>query len=344
MVRAASGYGRELFFSNIIHFIATKHPCIIKESLSKYLPQGFGTVTREAKHTDLTFYDENDPKKPVLIIENKRGAIATEKQLKTYKDKLGDKKDNCKFLLISPHFFVEEVAQKAEWAFMDYEALALAFSDSIEKHSGELTPFEYSMLKATAAYMQSWKIDSDDIYRGITENSICKELVENNKGLWDTAKLKYFAVYQFLSKRKENDPELGNYTCLFDSGTTNPMVQFNLSEDIRLKGLKFQIFLQNGRIELGFGKKNYSDITEKKDRKNFRAKLCKKNKLTRVISDVTKGLEFNIPPKNNSRGYMSKGYVLCMFKESIIDKKISQALDLICEIAKRMEKYIAQNN
>lgn len=334
-----------MFFSNIIAFIAEKHPDIVTETLPGYLRLGFSKVKREAKHTDLTFYDKNDSKKPILVIENKRGAIANEKQLTKYKNKIKGENPECKFLLISPHFFVEKVAEKVGWDFIDYESFAISLNESVTYHSETLPLFGFSMLKATAAYMQRWTSFFYEIYHGITENTLCKNLVTGNNNRWDAAKVKYFAVYQFLSNRLAHDPELKNYTCLFDPGTTNPLVQFNLDEKITYRGMRFQIFLQNGRIEIGFGEKYVNELNRKKERKRFRAGYWKKKGLKTVITEGTKGLGLKLlPTEDNSQGYMGKEYVMCMVRETIKDKTIGAALDLICNIAKGMEKYINKNN
>ncbi len=109
LVRAASGYGRELFYSNIIAHIAERFPLAFTKALREaagnenLLPNGFDNVDREFKRFDLTFSKRFDPisfapgekKKrrklseepksiPQLIIENKSGSISYVSQLQNY--------------------------------------------------------------------------------------------------------------------------------------------------------------------------------------------------------------------------------------------------------------------
>ena len=139
LIKAVSGYGRELFFSNIIDYIANHCSEVIASALREFLPpSGFDKVERENRHMDLVFFGRDaNQSVPVLVIENKRGSIATEKQLQEYIKKITGNKGSkigknsgCSFLLISPHCFDKDVADRAGWSFMlsfQGEVLSIGF-------------------------------------------------------------------------------------------------------------------------------------------------------------------------------------------------------------------------
>lgn len=185
LIDAISGYGRELFFSNLIAYIANKYPNIINSTLAGYLPDGnFGSVEREYHHTDLTFFDSADSKKrnPVLVVENKFGSIATAEQLNKYTSKFSpdekkrtENKPGCRFLLISPNRLDCTTAQNARWDFLTYSE----FGRELEKHvdreasssSATITSLDYMLLRAAAAYMIL-------TYRIPVREKTVKELIE----------------------------------------------------------------------------------------------------------------------------------------------------------------------
>lgn len=181
MVELASGYGRELFFSNIILFIAENYKDIFVDTIreltdGQLLPDGFDYVRRERNHLDLVFIKEVEPeckrksskkKKvskpvPVLVIENKSGSIATPDQLNRYtekfsklpksyysrhKNKVWTPKDS--FLLLSALEYDRDTANDCNWHHILYKDFAKSLIHSLERevHSYSLKLKEKSQIE-----------------------------------------------------------------------------------------------------------------------------------------------------------------------------------------------------
>lgn len=355
LIESASGYGRELFFSNILHYIARNYPDVIKEALRKFLPDGFDYAVREYCHTDLAFFDKNEPKKPILIIENKRGAIAQYEQLKKYKQEFDDNTKNCRFLLISPHFLEKRVADRANWEFLDYEQLGAALSSAIKREfvRSEMSCFDYSMLNAVTLYMKDLKCKFDSIYTSVKasvrEGRTCKEVLhsKNNKDEKSRGSLnaRYYAVSGLLAERADNDIELQDFICYFESGTSNPIVHFDLDENkIKYNGLTCQIFFQDKQIAIGFGKKGKFKNLSKTKKKEHRRKFWDKKHLSDPINYIIKDIDDKYKKEYDGEGYMTTKYILPMYKIDVGDETVDQIITMICNFARRTINFIRNNN
>lgn len=352
LIQSISGYGRELFFSNILDYIANHCPKAIATALKEHLPsEGFDHAKRENKHMDLVFFNQAD--KPVLVLENKRGSIATQKQLDKYKEqisKIREEKHNhnqrCSFLLISPQQFEKELAEKAGWAFMGYgelgkqltEALHQIATDNLDyKHS-----FEYQLLERATSYMSALEAESTKVTESVTLETRCSKLNPEG-GPIDHVKLRYCAVAKMLIQLlKENN--MDEVDANFDSGTSSPLVNMEIKETKNTDNGKvnFCVQFQDGCLSVGFGREDKFDPLEKSQKKEKRRTEWFVNKYSDALTEIT-----NEPggfSNYNGTGYMTTDYILSMYRIDVKNLTVKEVLQKMVQYAKGALEYRDNQN
>ncbi|MDE7346238.1 MAG: hypothetical protein K2N48_05810 [Muribaculaceae bacterium] len=350
LIKAVSGYGRELFFSNIIDYIANHCSEVIASALQEFLPaSGFDKVERENRHMDLVFFGRDANQSiPVLVVENKRGSIATEKQLQEYLKKITRNKGNkigknseCSFLLISPHCFDKDVADKAGWSFMGYKDLGQRLDSALkvyaEKNSGYSDTLQYKLLKAAIEYMPFLEEESTRIYDGVKSDTKCSEL-RNQDDSSDAIKLRYCAVAHMLNVKLKEEGVIG-VDCSFDSGSTLPMANVEVKDFLEIGKDKLSFFLsfQGEVLSIGFFQEGHFAKLDNKDKKDSRKKMWRIHNFAEILKQITDRPEGFDDYKGT--GYMTSGYILPMYRIDMRDKTVYEILETMCRYAKGALAY-----
>ena len=350
LIKAVSGYGRELFFSNIIDYIANHCSEVIASALREFLPpSGFDKVERENRHMDLVFFGRDANQSiPVLVVENKRGSIATEKQLQEYIKKITGNKGNkigknsgCSFLLISPHRFDKDVADRAGWSFMGYKDLGQrldsALGDYAEKNSGYSDTLQYKLLKAAIEYMPYLEEESTRIYDGVKSDTKCSEL-RNQDDSSDTIKLRYCAVAHMLKVRLKEEGVIG-VDCGFDSGSTLPMANLEFKDylEIGKDKLSFILSFQGEVLSIGFFQEGHFDNLDNKKKKESRKDMWRIHNFAEILKQITDRPEGFDDYKGT--GYMTSGYILPMYRIDMRDRTVDEIVETMCRYAKGALAY-----
>ena len=370
LIKAVSGYGRELFFSNIINYIAKHCTEVITSALQELLPQnGFDKVERENRHMDLVFFgrDDKNNSTPVLVIENKQGSIATQEQLERYYERItkikkskSGKNSECTFLLISPHCFDKDVADKAGWSFMGYEELGqklgLALGDYAEKKSGYSDTLEYKLLKAAIEYMPFLEKESTRVYNEVTSDLQCSDLRKEGDSA-DNIKLRYHAVAHLLISKLEDEgifkkmeeqqlltSEHKYFEASFDPGTSEPLVRMEVKELVKVKEVNanFSVFFQGDYLSIGFGMNDTYEDLGKNDKKKYRLDKWKEYDFANTLKQITG--DSNSYYDYEGTGYMTTKYILTMYRINVRDKTVSEIVETMCRYAQGALDYHKKYN
>ena len=345
LVEALSGYGRELFFSNILDYIANHCPAAIKSALKEYLPEeGYACCRRENKHMDMVFLNED--KMPVLVIENKRGAIATTKQLKKYREDIDKLKANkqkknsgCSFLLISPHYFEEELAHQAGWEFMGYAELGERLNSAIRDMAcnNHENAFKYQLLDYVTTYMSELEAESTMVYNSVTPNTPCAQLRSGNEPM-DHIKLRYCAMAHMLTQRIKENGLVGVDAC-FDPGVSSPLVNMEIKEMMETPDGKvnFTVQFQGDCLSVGFGREGIFAPLNKEEKKKERQKEWDRNDFAKVISDISNGIQdFS---NYSGSGYMTTKYILAMYRIDVRERTVNEIIEMMLRFAVDALRY-----
>ena len=339
-----------MFFSNIIDYIANHCSEVIASALREFLPpSGFDKVERENRHMDLVFFGRDANQSiPVLVVENKRGSIATEKQLQEYIKKISGNKGNkigknsgCSFLLISPHRFDKDVADRAGWSFMGYKDLGQrldsALGDYAEKNSGYSDTLQYKLLKAAIEYMPYLEEESTRIYDGVKSDTKCSEL-RNQDDSSDTIKLRYCAVAHMLKVRLKEEGVIG-VDCGFDSGSTLPMANLEFKDflEIGKDKLSFILSFQGEVLSIGFFQEGHFDNLDNKKKKESRKDMWRIHNFAEILKQITDRPEGFDDYKGT--GYMTSGYILPMYRIDMRDRTVDEIVETMCRYAKGALAY-----
>lgn len=337
-----------MFFSNILDYIANHIPEVIAAALKDFLPQdGFSYSKRESKHMDLVFFNHDD--KPVLVIENKRGSIATKKQLEKYHDQIDKSKkkklkdnSNCSFLLISPNKFEKDLADSAGWQFMGYAELGNKLNCAINELTNKAPEYkfslEYQILNLATDYMVDFEKESCNVFDSVDCNTICSDLHYDDDSM-DIIKLRYCAVARLLidhlSKKKIEGIEAS-----FDPGTSAPLVNVEIKNFMQTSDgpVNFNMQFQGDILSIGFGKTGKFDSLGKVEKKEERFNYWENNNFANILSNITKGKE-NFDNYKGT-GYMTTEYIISMYRINVSSKTVGEIIDMMTQYAEDALNYL----
>lgn len=238
-----SGYGRELFVSNVIKYIADNYQEKFGNIFSEYLPINLSgmRVVREWKHIDICVF-VHDSNKPCLIIENKVGAGITESQLSKY-EKEGDQ--GCRYVLLSLR--KPPISLPEKWAYMSYGDLAneifSTFRDSVPS-------FDNMFIRYFAEYLLTLNEEIDKAQNHVYNNLhvSLKDLIPN-----DPSRRPYEARIIFESLAMILKERLKDYPVSINTGIghTTPMLDINFDQ-CKEDEVRYIMQLQDSTLVVGF--------------------------------------------------------------------------------------------
>lgn len=327
-MQSISGYGRELFVSNVIGYIGTHYPAIFQTIFSNYLPSSATiTVKREWQHTDIAVFI-GDPNKPHIIIENKIGAAIIKSQLKKYSDLIGA--DGHRILLSLRKPINQDTG---EWQYMSYEDLAERLAPCLIGKG-----FEFEFLKYFCEYLKSLHNEIEVISNDLLENldsKTLKEITQKDNMRPYEARM----IFEILSSKLEE--RIKGYGVSVSAGITHstPMLQLVFDKD-KYKDKGYVVQLQDNYLVLGFEIANNGLFTyTKNDEKTERtAKRENRAEIWDVYAPEALKKFTNNKDRNEMSGYTTEKYIMPTIRFYCGDKTIEDVFNDIEEIVKDLPK------
>ncbi len=306
LLDCVSGYGRELFVSNILYFISKYRCRAMANALSGLLGYEYPEYynwKKEHSHTDLSLLDESGS--VVMVIENKCRDIARLNQLKRYSILF----PHAKCLLISPLSSDRFIADKIGWEYISYSTIANALISEIDASAS----FEDCFLTEALKYMIGIESENDTYIKMIGDDVTVGRFI----GLCMAyGKRKRTFYSEIVNKANKILYSLGRDTVVKLSGQIqSPIAEFDVEISSECGGEECSIIFmfQDAHFSFGLSTKSkfHQRTRERKQRTQIFTGTWNRLKGTEVLSTIVLPSfpGFRLPEKIQ-RGYLGNDYIM----------------------------------
>ncbi len=326
LIRQISGYGRELFVSNVLKYIGDTFPEVFKKIFAEYLSENLAefSVKREWRHTDVAvFAADNTKANPCLIIENKVGAATLNEQLEKYSTFVKKSRGRC--LLLALREPVRELPQP--WVYMSYGTLSKRLDETI---SGK--GFEIEFLKNFAAYLAALNNEVEELNNNITVDLTLAKVTAI------AGKHPYGQRTVFETLAKILGERLKNYPLTVSAGIAHATPMLEVVFDGRKKrDMNYTVQIQDNCLVVGYIVKNKGQYVPKYNKPKDEKQHKKENRVVNWKANAPEVLK-DLAAKENadtSTGYTTLTYIMPAIRLNRADRKID-------EIFKEVEALVSK--